>query len=67
MLQTGFASRWLGWLGLIGAVGHRFVPLSQLSEVFEILFLVGELAFFIWLTIVGVILLRRSISRGPAR
>lgn len=66
MLQTGFASKWLAWLGLVGAVGHWFVPLSQVSEVFEILFLIGELAFFIWLTIVGVILLRRSISSNPA-
>ncbi len=66
MLQTGFASKWLGWLGLVGAVGHWFVPLSQVAEVFELLFLIGELAFFIWVAIVGVILLRKSISPDPA-
>ena len=62
ILQTGFAPKWVGWVGLIGAVGHWFAPLSQTLEVFELIWFVGEIAFFIWLIAVGVVLLRRPTT-----
>ena len=60
ILQTGFAPKWVGWIGLIAAVGHWFILLTQVSEVFELIGLVGEIAFFMWLIAVGVVLLRKS-------
>ena len=66
ILQTGFAPKWVGWLGLIGAVGHWFVLLSETSEVFELIWFVGEIAFFLWLIAVGVVLLRKPQPPIPA-
>ena len=66
ILQTGFAPKWVGWLGLIGAVGHWFALLSEASEVFELIWAVGEIAFFLWLIAVGVVLLRKSEPPIPA-
>ena len=59
ILKTGFAPKWVGWLGLIAAVGHWFALGSASSEVLELIFLVGEVAFFLWLIAVGVVLLRK--------
>ena len=66
ILKTGFAPKWVGWLGLIGALGHWFALLSQTSEVFELIWFVGEIAFFLWLIAVGVVLLRKSEPPTPA-
>ena len=66
ILKTGFAPKWVGWLGLIGALGHWFALLSQTSEVFELIWFVGEIAFFLWLIAVGVVLLRKSEPPIPA-
>ncbi len=60
ILKTGFAPKWVGWLGLIGAVGHWFALGSESSEVLEVIFLAGEVAFFLWLIAVGVVLLRKA-------
>ncbi len=60
ILHTGFAPKWIGWLGLIGAVGHWFALLAPASEVFELVWFVGEIAFFLWLIALGVVLLRKS-------
>ncbi|MFB3050707.1 MAG: DUF4386 family protein, partial [Acidimicrobiia bacterium] len=66
ILQTGFAPKWVAWLGLIGALGHWLALLSQTSEVFELIGIVGEIAFFVWLIAVGVVLLRKSEPPTPA-
>ena len=60
ILQTGFAPKWVAWLGLIGAVGHWFAVLSPASEAFELIWLIGEIAFFLWLIVIGVVLLRKA-------
>ena len=66
ILRTGFAPKWVAWLGLIGALGHWLALLSQTSEVFELIGIVGEIAFFVWLIAVGVVLLRKSEPPIPA-
>jgi len=66
ILQTGFTPKWVVWLGLMGAMGHWFALLEQTSEVFELIGFVGEIAFFLWLISVGVVLLRRSEPPIPA-
>lgn len=66
ILQTGFAPKWVGWLGLIAAVGHWFFLMSEVSVAFELIYLVGEIAFFLWLVAIGVVLLRAPRESAAA-
>lgn len=59
ILRTALAPRWVAWLGLFAAIAGGWITLLRpVSEVFEIIELVGGLSFFVWMVVMGVVLWR---------
>lgn len=59
ILRTALAPRWVAWLGLFAAIAGGWITfLRPVSEVFEIIELVGRLSFFVWMVVMGVVLWR---------
>ena len=68
ILRTAVAPRWVAWLGLFAAIaGGWFTFLRPVSEVFEIIELVGGLGFFVWMVVMGVVLWRAGAQDETAR
>jgi hypothetical protein len=58
-LKTRAVPRWIGWLGLAtGVFAGLLGALSPLSSVIDGVTFVGFLGFFVWITSMGVVLLR---------
>jgi hypothetical protein len=63
VLQTGALPRWVGYVGLVAAVFAGWLGMfAPLSSVIEGVSSIGFLAFFVFLTSMGITILRR---RGP--
>jgi len=59
ILRTGVAPRWVAWSGIFAAIARGWITfLRPVSEVFEIIELVGGLGFFVWMVVMGVVLWR---------
>ena len=59
ILRTKVAPKWVAWLGFFAAVAGGWITLLRpVSEVFEIIEAIGGLAFFVWMIVMGVVLLR---------
>ena len=59
ILRIAVAPRWVAWLGLFAAIlGGLITFLRPVSDVFEIIELVGDLGLFIWMVVMGVVLWR---------
>ena len=61
ILRTKIAPKWVAWLGFIAAIAGGWVTfLRPVSEVFEIIEFIGGIGFFVWMVIMGVVLLRTT-------
>jgi hypothetical protein len=59
ILRKGSAPLWLGWLGLLVAVLRGcLAPLTLLSDVIELISVIGEILLLVWLIAIGVAMLR---------
>lgn len=60
ILKTRVVARWIGWLGIFVAVFAGWLgALSPASGVIDGITFVGFVAFFLWMLVMGVALLRR--------
>ncbi len=69
ILKTGFAPKWVAWLGFIAALLAWLGLLTPTWDVFEDISVIGTIVFFVWLAILGVVLLReqeQTVSAAPA-
>lgn len=65
ILKTGLVAKWIGWLGLVVAVFAGWLGiLSPASSFIDSLTFIGFVAFFVWMLVMGVALLR---TREPSR
>ena len=59
ILKTRVVARWIGWLGLfVAAVAGWLGALSPASGVIDGITFVGFVAFFLWMLVLGIALLR---------
>lgn len=65
MLRIRFGSRWLARLGFVVALSAPFTYFATVGELFELINLLGFVAFLVWMAAVGSALLRlpRAHSR----
>lgn len=61
VLATRIVSRWIGWVGLVAALFAGWLGLlAPASSVIDNVTFIGFLAFFVFLTALGIALLRRK-------
>jgi hypothetical protein len=66
-LKTRAVPRWIAWVGLVAAVVAGWLGLlSPASSVIDGITFIGFLAFFVWITAMGVVLLRGSRAERDA-
>ena len=66
-LKTRAVPRWIAWVGLVAAVFAGWLGLlAPLSSVIDGLTFIGFLAFFVWITAMGVVLFRGSRTERDA-
>ena len=63
--HTSFAPKWVAWLGVfVAVVGGWFTLLDPVLGVFGLISLLGVLAFWVWMLVMGVALWRASEPAG---
>jgi hypothetical protein len=66
ILRTGALPKWVGYLGLVAAVFAGWLgALAPLSSVIEGVTAIGFLAFFAFMTSMGITMLRRRTDVAP--
>lgn len=59
IMRTRAAPLWSVWLAVVSAVfGGWFILLAPVAPVFELIYFLGNLAFFAWVVTIGVVLWR---------